>query len=72
MIGVFSMGSMWVLWAIILVAVILLLKGQFGKGTAETENESSAKSALEILKMRYASGEIDQQEFDEKKRRLMS
>jgi uncharacterized membrane protein len=64
MMGVFSMGSMWVIWAIILVAVILLVKGQFGKGKAETDAESSAESALEVLKMRYAHGAIDKQEFD--------
>ena len=31
MMGVFSMSSMWIIWAIILVAVILLVKGQLGK-----------------------------------------
>jgi uncharacterized membrane protein len=72
MMGVFSMGSMWVIWAIILVAVILLLKGQFSKGKAETEAESSAESALEVLKMQYARGGIGKEEFDEKKQRLMS
>lgn len=70
--GVFSMGSMWIIWAIILVAVILLAKGHFGKGKAEPEAESSAESALEVLKMQYARGAIDKQEFDEKKLRLMS
>jgi uncharacterized membrane protein len=72
MMGIFSMGSMWVIWAIIVVAVILLLKGQFSVGKAETQAESSTESALEVLKMQYARGGIDKEKFDEKKRRLMS
>jgi len=33
---------------------------------------SRGDSALEILKQRYARGEIDQQEFEEKKRDLLA
>ncbi len=71
MMGVFSMGSVWVILAVILVAVILLARGPLGKGKSEAEGVSSAQSALEVLNMRYASGEINKQEFDEKKRGLM-
>jgi putative membrane protein len=67
--GVFDMGFMWVIWIIIIIAVILLVKGYLGPRNKETK--PSEASALDILNKRYARGEIDKAEFEEKKRDLM-
>ncbi|MBU4220375.1 MAG: SHOCT domain-containing protein [Euryarchaeota archaeon] len=64
-------SGMWILaaifWILILVGLVLLIKylweGAGAKGAQE--------SALEILKKRYAKGEINKEEFEEKKKDLI-
>lgn len=60
---------MWLFWILVVVGVLWAIKGLAGGG-----GESSGRrgSALEILEERYAKGEIDQQEFEKKKRDLTS
>jgi putative membrane protein len=57
-------------WAVILGCIILairyLVTGKKGP------SERSARDPLEILKERYASGEIDTEEFEERKKVLQS
>ena len=48
------------------MGIIYLIKIISGKD----EKEMSLEQPLDILKQRYARGEIDQQTFDEMKRRL--
>lgn len=63
------MGFMWIILIIVVVAVILLTKGYLGP--SQKKVESTAESALEVLKIRYARGEIDKQEFEERKQGLI-
>ena len=64
-------SGMWIVgaifWILILVGLVLLIKylweGAGAKGAQE--------SALEILKKRYAKGEINKEEFEEKKKDLI-
>ena len=69
MMGGFGMGSMWIIWIIIIVAVILLAKGYFSP--AKKVSESTGESAMNVLEKRYARGEVSKEEFEDKKRDLM-
>ncbi|MEQ9439913.1 MAG: SHOCT domain-containing protein [Cyclobacteriaceae bacterium] len=56
----------WIIGVILVIVLIVVLGrgGIFQKGTNQSNHESSA---LEILKNRYAKGEIDKAEFEERK-----
>lgn len=64
-------SGMWILgaifWILILVGLVLLIKYLWeGSGV-----KGAQESALEILKKRYAKGEINKEEFEEKKKDLI-
>jgi putative membrane protein len=67
--GIWMLFSL-VFWLLVLVGIVLLVvwvvQKALGGGAGGTEG-----SALEILKKRYASGEISKVEFEEKKRDLL-
>ncbi len=68
----YSMGAGWwilglVFWILVIIGLILLIKYLWEGGAAKREPES----ALEILKKRYARGEISKEEFEEKKKDLL-
>lgn len=53
-----------IFWILIIIGLVLLIKYLWESGGAKREQES----ALEILKKRYARGEISKEEFEEKKK----
>jgi putative membrane protein len=55
-------------WVLIVLGIVLLVKWIFGGGPAA--GHRTGDRALEVLKERYARGEIDKNEFEEKKRDL--
>jgi len=57
-------------WGLVIVALIFLVKWLAGSARGDTQR-SSKPNALDILKERYARGEIDKAEFEEKKRDLI-
>ena len=59
-----GMVHMLLVWAVIILVIAVLAKLIFGTPTGTTHG----KTALEILKERYARGEIDREEFDQKRR----
>ena len=62
----FGMMIMMILfWGLIIVAVVLGIRWLIGQG-----KESRPDAALEILRQRYAKGEINKEEFESRKRDL--
>lgn len=55
--GMFMMGLFWI---VIIVGSIYLIKALMGKGHDKEQTES----ALDILKKRYAKGEISSDEYE--------
>ena len=56
-----------VFWALIIWVVLVLTKSVSGRGYGHRRHHE--KTALDILKERYAKGEINKAEFEEKKKR---
>jgi putative membrane protein len=55
-----------IFWILVIIGLVLLIKYLWESGGAKREHES----ALEILKKRYARGDISKEEFEEKKKDL--
>ena len=61
-----GMGWWWIIGIVVLIAIIWPVSQRFRNNSA-TPREPG-KTALDILKERYAQGEINKQEFEERKR----
>jgi len=64
-----GMGWGWIIGLIVLVLIVWLIVKTTTQNRSLEQNQG--KSALDILKERYARGEIDKKEFEEKKKDLM-
>ena len=63
------MPVFWILFlGLIIWAVVALVRGQ---SESRSSDSSKADSALEVLKKRYARGDINKKEYDEKKKDLV-
>jgi len=65
----FGMGWGWIIGLIVLVLVIWVIVRSVGSASSQSLNKE--ETPLDVLKKRYARGEIDKQEFEEKKRDLL-
>ncbi len=65
-------GFGWILmvlfWGLIIWGIVSFARG--GLGNNQSHGESQKMTPLDILKERYAKGEIDKGEFEEKKKDL--
>lgn len=65
----FGMGTgMWIFWILLIVIIIAVIKVFAGGSSGSTT--SSHESPLEILRVRYARGEIDEEEFERRRKEL--
>lgn len=65
--GFGHMGFGWILWIVVIIFGIWFIINFINKN--KTGNESS-ESALDVLKKRYANGEISSEQFEEMKKNL--
>jgi len=77
MMGGWGMGwfggiFMIVFWVLVIVALVFFVRWLVRTSGGISEKETSRSRALEILKERYARGEIGTEEFEERKRLLIS
>jgi len=61
-------GFMWVFWIVLAVFIIWIVKASINNNSSS--NNHPDERALEILKRRYANGEIDEAEFERKRKTL--
>ena len=74
----FFSTSYWWIFPILMIAVcFLMMRGRrgsmmcgFGSRRADNRQTGVPDSAMDILRRRYASGEINKEEYEEKKRTL--
>ena len=67
----FGGGFMWIFWILVVVALIVVIKAIAGGGGSGSNSRSpQSDSPMEILKKRYARGEIDEQEFERRRKEL--
>jgi len=57
---------MWLFWVLLIVFIIIIVKAVATSGG----ERSAPKSPMDILKERYARGEIDNEEFERRRREL--
>ena len=63
----FGGGFMWLFWILLIIVVVWALKAT---AFSDRKDGRTNQSPLEILQERFARGEIDEEEF-ERKRRLL-
>ncbi len=64
--GGFGWLFMVIFWVLVIIGVIYLIRLVVG-----TKGEGKTETALDILKKRYARGEINKEEYEEKKKDLV-
>ncbi|HLM84107.1 MAG TPA: SHOCT domain-containing protein [Candidatus Bathyarchaeia archaeon] len=71
--GLFGFGwlIMFLVWLLIILGVIVLVKWLVGHDHWEREARKSGNTPLEMLKERYAKGEIGKEEFEQKRKDLV-
>jgi putative membrane protein len=59
---------MWIFWVVVFIAVVLLIKILISSNNKQVS--SSSQSPIETLKKRYANGDIDDEEYERRKKEL--
>ena len=69
--GWFGMIFMWLFWVLVIVGLILLIKWLVQTTRKGTGTPNGGSRALDILKQRYARGEINKEEYEGIKKDLV-
>ncbi|GMT41147.1 MAG: hypothetical protein IEMM0001_1882 [bacterium] len=66
--GGFGFGGifMWIFWILIIVAIVAL----FRSISSSRSGTSASENPMEILRRRYANGEISDEEFEHRRKEL--
>ncbi len=64
-------GWAWMsLWMVIVVAAVIAIVVALGRGSNSRGRWSREDDAMDVLRRRFASGEIDEEEFERRRTRL--
>ncbi|MEX0680348.1 MAG: SHOCT domain-containing protein [Balneolales bacterium] len=63
----FGGGWMMIFWWIVIIAVVIVVIRALIKNNKQDKHETP----MDILKRRYANGEIEKEEFEERKKELL-
>ncbi|SJZ31403.1 SHOCT domain-containing protein [Selenihalanaerobacter shriftii] len=67
------MGGGGLIWIIIIIGAFFMFNNNNFRGkNCSSRNVTKSKTSLEILEERYARGEIDKEEFIERKNNLLN
>ena len=61
------MATMFLFWALVIIGLVVGIRWLLGRG----RRDERPNTALEILRQRYARGEINKEEFEAKKKDLL-
>ena len=65
-------GGMFLIWILIVVGLVWFFKYMIDFNRSPRNESRQSKSALDISRERYARGEINKNEFEERRRDLLS
>lgn len=73
----YGMGWLWTIlmvafWIAVIAGVVFLIRWLILSTKTSSQHGLREESALDILKKRYARGEIDREEFEQRKKDLLS
>jgi len=63
-------GLMWIFWILIIIGIFFIFQNMT-KGSSD-KSSSDKESPLEILQKRYARGEIEEEEYQRRRKELDS
>jgi len=67
---IFGSVMMLLFWGVIIVGIVIVVRWIAGGVSRESGSSPPRRRALDILEERFAKGEIDKEEFEERKRLL--
>lgn len=68
--GMFFGGYMWLFWLMVIAAIVVVIMSAIN--TKSSGGLKVEDSPIEILKRRYARGEIDEEEFTRRRKQIES
>lgn len=64
----FGGGFMWIFWILLIAGIFFLIQNMM-KGNSDNSS-SDKETPLDILKKRYARGEIEEEEYERRRKEL--